>query len=77
MVKSYKYKCIDCGITMEVHKKRTCPVGHVKHMYCYTCSEMKPFVQVYPDGSLPEMIDEVDQSIKEKWEKIYQIYSQG
>ena len=42
------FKCPECGTILTAYKKssRRTSVNHIKHMYCYKCKEVRPFVQL-------------------------------
>ena len=42
------FKCPECGTVLTAFKKssRRTSVNHVKHMYCYKCKEVRPFIQL-------------------------------
>ena len=42
------FKCPECGTVLTAYKKssRRTSVNHIKHMYCYKCKEVRPFIQL-------------------------------
>ena len=42
------FKCPCCDTKMTAYKKssRRTSNGHIKHMFCYVCKEVKGFVQI-------------------------------
>ena len=42
------FVCPVCGLQWIAHKKpwRMTGVGHIKHMYCFVCREIRGFIQI-------------------------------
>lgn len=47
LMESSKLLCEQCGTEMLIPRKRgqRRERGHIKHMYCYNCEEVTPFVE--------------------------------
>lgn len=46
------FRCPDCGVVVTAYKKssRRTAQGHIKHMYCYKCKDIKGFTQLSKYG---------------------------
>lgn len=46
--------CEDCGAKMIIPRKEAQKreLNHVKHMHCYKCKEVKPFIEKQEDSKL-------------------------
>lgn len=53
-------QCNECDYVFPIFRKRhrMKEKNHVKHMYCPSCKEVKPFLEVKEDPFLPEWLRE-------------------
>jgi len=47
-MKSKYLECLTCSSRMTIQRKESKDraAGHIKHMWCFTCKKLKPFVEL-------------------------------
>jgi hypothetical protein len=59
-------KCDCCGNVNPIFRKKSKQrdKGHLKHMYCYKCKEIKAHLEVKEDAFLPEWLKSDNQPLE-------------